>query len=67
VVLFIAQDEPGRDEDPRSVWQGKILGECEARLVPGNHRTILSRPQVATLAREIQHSIANVEYTAAMA
>jgi thioesterase domain-containing protein len=66
-VLFVAQDEPGRDEDPRSVWEGKILGECEARLVPGNHRTILSRPQVAALAREIRHSIATVEYTRAMA
>jgi thioesterase domain-containing protein len=66
-VLFVAQDEPGRDEDPTSVWDGKILGECEARLVPGNHRTILSQPQVASLAREIQRSIANVEYTRATA
>jgi amino acid adenylation domain-containing protein len=67
VVLFVAQDEPGRDEDPTRVWAGKIQGECEARLVPGNHRTILSQPQVASLAREINRSLANVGYTRAMA
>jgi amino acid adenylation domain-containing protein len=66
-VLFIAQDEPGRDEDPTSVWDGKILGECDARLVPGNHRTILSQPQVASLAREIHRAVANVGYTRVMA
>jgi amino acid adenylation domain-containing protein len=56
-ILFLAQDEPGRDADPTSVWAGKILGECETRFVPGTHRSLLMRPQVATLAREISRSL----------
>ena len=45
-TLFIAQDEPGSDAEPARAWAGKILGGCETRLVPGTHRTILTRPQV---------------------
>ncbi len=52
-TLFVAQDEPGRKPEPASAWAGKILGSCETRLIPGTHRTILTRPQVVSLAREI--------------
>jgi amino acid adenylation domain-containing protein len=54
ITLFIAQDEPGPKHEPASAWKGKILGSCETRLIPGTHRTILTRPQVNSLAREIR-------------
>jgi amino acid adenylation domain-containing protein len=54
VTLFIAQDEPGSKHEPPSAWKGKILGRCETRLIPGTHRTILTRPHVNSLAREIR-------------
>jgi amino acid adenylation domain-containing protein len=54
ITLFIAQDEPGLKGEPASAWRGKILGGCETQLIPGTHRTILSRPQVVSLAREIR-------------
>jgi thioesterase domain-containing protein len=54
ITLFIAQDEPGLKHEPASAWKGKILGSCETRLIPGTHRTILTRPQVVSLAREIR-------------
>jgi thioesterase domain-containing protein len=54
ITLFVAQDEPGPKHEPASAWKGKILGSCETRLIPGTHRTILTRPQVNSLAREIR-------------
>jgi amino acid adenylation domain-containing protein len=54
ITLFVAQDEPGRKQEPASAWKEKILGSCEVRLIPGTHRTILTRPQVTSLAREIK-------------
>jgi amino acid adenylation domain-containing protein len=54
ITLFIAQDEPGPKGAPASAWEGKILGRCEILVIPGTHRTILSRPQVISLAREIR-------------
>jgi thioesterase domain-containing protein len=54
ITLFIAQDEPGPKGESASAWEGRILGRCEARLIPGTHRTILNRPQVISLAREIR-------------
>jgi amino acid adenylation domain-containing protein len=62
-VLFLAQDEPGHDEDPTSLWAGKILGQCETCLIPGTHLTMLSRPQVISLAREIRHRLAGSVHT----
>jgi thioesterase domain-containing protein len=62
-ILFQAQDEPGLDADPTSVWEGKILGECATCLIPGTHLTMLSRPQVTLLAREIKHRLANSAQT----
>jgi thioesterase domain-containing protein len=54
VTLFIAQDEPGPKGEPASAWKGTVLGGCETRLIPGTHRTILTRPQVISLAHEIR-------------
>ena len=53
ITLFFAQDEPGANSEPANAWKGNILGGCETRLIPGTHRTILHRPQVISLAREI--------------
>ena len=54
ITLFIAQDEPGPKGEPASAWKGTALGGCETRMIPGTHRTILSRPQVISLAHEIR-------------
>ena len=61
-TLFVAQDEPRSDAEPASPWAGKILGGYETRVIPGTHRTIMTRPQVASLAREMrQRLVRNVE------
>jgi thioesterase domain-containing protein/acyl carrier protein len=57
ITLFIAQDEPGSNANPASAWEGKILGRCEIRVIPGTHRTILTRPQVTSLASEIREGM----------
>jgi amino acid adenylation domain-containing protein len=59
ITLFVAQDEPGPKGEPASAWKGKVLGGCETQLIPGTHRTILSRPQVISLAREIRMRMPN--------
>jgi amino acid adenylation domain-containing protein len=65
ITLFIAQDEPGSNAKPASAWEGKVLGRCEIRVIPGTHRTILSRPQVTSLAAEIrQRMLRNQEQVA---
>ncbi len=53
ITLFLAQDGPAPKGKPATAWDGKILGRCEILVIPGTHRTILSRPQVISLAREI--------------
>jgi amino acid adenylation domain-containing protein len=61
-TLFIAQDELGADAEPARSWAGRILGGYETRLIPGTHRTIMTRPQVASLAQEMRQRLArNVE------
>ena len=57
-TLFLAQDEPGSDVERAEPWAGTILGGYETRLLPGTHRTILTRPQVTTLAHEIRQRLA---------
>ncbi len=65
VTLFIAMDEPGSNAEPSRAWTGKILGECETHLLSGTHRTLLTRPHVSSLAREISQRLAqNVEAAA---
>jgi amino acid adenylation domain-containing protein len=56
-TLIIAQDEPGCGADLEKAWAGKILGECETHRIPGTHSTMLSRPQVSSLAREIRQRL----------
>jgi amino acid adenylation domain-containing protein len=61
-TLFIAQDEPRSDAEPASPWADRILGGYEIRLIPGTHRTMMTRPQVASLAREMRQRLTrNVE------
>jgi amino acid adenylation domain-containing protein len=61
-TLFIARDEPGVGAEPQTAWMGRILGGCETYLLSGTHRTILTRPHVISLAREIRQRLArNVE------
>jgi amino acid adenylation domain-containing protein len=56
-TLFVALNEPGSNPDPANAWAGKILGGCETRLLPGTHSSILTRPQVTTLAQEIRQRL----------
>ncbi|MGB8535532.1 MAG: amino acid adenylation domain-containing protein [Acidobacteriaceae bacterium] len=57
-TLFIAQDEPRSDTEPAIAWSGNILGVCETQMIPGTHQSILARPQVISLAREIRQRLA---------
>ena len=57
-TLFIAQDEPGSGTVPERAWAGTFLGVSETQVVPGNHHTMLVRPQVISLAREIGQRLA---------
>ncbi|HET6219340.1 MAG TPA: hypothetical protein VFE27_20120, partial [Acidobacteriaceae bacterium] len=61
-TLFIAMNEPGAepgaDAEPEKVWAAKILGKCEIQTIPGTHSTMLSRPQVISLAHEITQRLA---------
>ena len=57
-TVFLAQDEPGSEAERAGPWAGRILGGYETRLLPGTHRTILTRPQVTTLAQEIRQRLA---------
>ena len=62
VTLFIAQDEHGSNPALKRVWTDRIRGSCEALLIPGTHQTILTQPQVISLAREIRQRLpGNVE------
>jgi amino acid adenylation domain-containing protein len=58
VTMFIARDEPGSRSEPESGWAGAFLGACETQIVPGTHYTMLVRPQVISLAREIVQRLA---------
>ena len=57
-TLFIAMDQPDADAEPERAWAGKILGVCEIQTIPGTHSTMLSRPQVISLAHEITQRLA---------
>jgi amino acid adenylation domain-containing protein len=57
-TLFLAQGEPRSDPQPERAWAGRILGVFETQTIPGNHQTILARPQVISLAREIRQRLA---------
>jgi amino acid adenylation domain-containing protein len=55
---FIAQDEPRSTAELEGTWADKILGVCETQMIPGNHQTILARPQVLSLAQEMGQRMA---------
>jgi thioesterase domain-containing protein len=57
-TLFIAHDEPRSDAEPAIAWSGNILGVCETQMIPGTHQSMLARPQVISLAREIRQRLA---------
>ena len=57
-TLFIAQDEPRSHAEPGIAWSGNILGVCETQVIPGTHQTMLTRPNVISLAREIRQRLA---------
>jgi thioesterase domain-containing protein/acyl carrier protein len=57
-TLFFAKDEPRSDPELERAWMGRILGTCETQMIPGNHQTILARPHVMSLAREISQRLA---------
>jgi amino acid adenylation domain-containing protein len=61
IILFFAEDEPGSKSELANAWKGNLLGRCETRLIPGTHRTILHRPQVISLAREIRQRMQKSE------
>jgi amino acid adenylation domain-containing protein len=64
-TLFLAQEEPRSDPQPERAWAGRILGVLETQTIPGNHQTMLARPQVISLAREIRQKLArNVQSSA---
>jgi thioesterase domain-containing protein len=60
-TLFIAQDEPRSVAEPAIAWSGNILGVCETQMIPGTHQSMLARPQVISLAREITQRLARHE------
>jgi thioesterase domain-containing protein len=61
ITLFIGKDEAGSDAEPAKAWAGRILGRCETRLIPGTHQTILNRPHVISLAREIKQRMQEIK------
>ncbi len=64
-TLFLAHGEPRSDPQPERAWAGRILGVFETQTIPGNHQTMLARPQVISLAREIRQRLArNVQSSA---
>jgi amino acid adenylation domain-containing protein len=56
-TLFVALNEPGCNPEPANAWAGKILGGSDTRFLPGTHSSILTRPQVTTLAQEIRQRL----------
>jgi thioesterase domain-containing protein len=56
-TLFVALNELGCNPEPANAWAGRILGGCDTRLLPGTHRSILTRPQVTTLAQELRQRL----------
>jgi thioesterase domain-containing protein len=65
VTLFNAeQTDPGVIRDPLGAWPG-LAREIEVHPVPGNHDTMLTEPNVAVLARTIDHCLRRAQAEAA--
>jgi amino acid adenylation domain-containing protein len=52
ITLFIAQDEPRSDAGPAKAWAARA--SCETLAVRGTHLTMLNRPNVISMARELR-------------
>jgi amino acid adenylation domain-containing protein len=58
ITLFVAHDEPRADAGPAEAWAARAaegaIGNCEMLPVRGTHLTMLNRPNVASLARDLR-------------
>jgi amino acid adenylation domain-containing protein len=61
VTLFLAGNEAPAPVSPARAWERRILGVCEMCTVPGNHMTMLTHPQVISLAQEMAQRMASRE------
>ena len=66
-TLFIAGNEAPSPVPPARAWEQRILGACETRTVPGNHMTMLTHPQVVSLAQEMAQRMASREPVSVLA
>jgi amino acid adenylation domain-containing protein len=66
-TLFIAGNEAPSPVPPVSAWKRRILGACEMRTIPGNHMTMLTHPQVISLAQEMAQRMASREPVSVLA
>lgn len=53
VTLFRAEPAPGLPEAPANGWNGLILGDIEICPIPGDHYSMLAKPQVSVLAERL--------------
>jgi thioesterase domain-containing protein len=53
VTLFRAEPAPGLPVAPANGWEQLILGEIEICQIPGDHYTMLAKPQVGVLAEHL--------------
>jgi thioesterase domain-containing protein len=53
VTLFRATPSAGLPDAPANGWDGLILGDIEICQVPGDHYSMLTRPQVGVLAERL--------------
>ena len=65
-VLYLkAQDQsaflPGIADQALEAWDGACLGELDVREVPGNHFSMIARPNVSAVVREMNRAARNRE------
>lgn len=53
VTLFRAKPAPGLPDTPANGWDGLILGDIEVCPTPGDHYSMLAKPQVSVLAERL--------------
>jgi len=53
VTLFRAEPASGLPEVPANGWDGLILGDIEICPIPGDHYSMLAKPQVSVLAERL--------------
>jgi amino acid adenylation domain-containing protein len=64
ITLFIARDEPRADAGPAKAWaaraSGRTVDGCEILFVRGTHLTMLNRPNVISLARDLRERMQQI-------